>query len=954
MNPERWPEIKQMLQAAMQLEPAQRPAYLDHACSGDPTLRQQVESLLVANGDVRSSFLASSPLERVSLGRGTKLGPYEIITSIGAGGMGDVYRAHDPRLGRDVAIKVLPQVFSTNANRLRRFEQEARAAAALNHPNILAVHDIGTTEQAIPYVVSELLEGETLREVLERGPLPPRKATDCALQIAHGLAVAHDKGIVHRDLKPENLFATREGQIKILDFGLAKLVHAEDLSPDSPTLRSETGPGVVIGTVGYMSPEQVRGQKVDHRSDIFALGAILYEMLSGKRALQGDTPADTMSAILSRDPPDLLETNRNISPALNRVVRRCLEKNPDERFHAVRDVAFALEAISDTPAPTIAIPEIQEASSSVHELRIPSKRLHIYWSLTAVLALSVAAGLVYQALKRRAPAKSEWEQVTNFADSVTSPALSPDGRILAFLRGPSTWASSESIYLKLLPQGEPVQVTRDNQVKMSLAFSPDGSRIAYSVAPTWATWVAPVLGGQPQLMLANVSGLTWVDDRHILFSEIKGGVHMAIVTATESRTEERDVYVPAQETGMAHRSYISPDHKWVLVVEMNATRWMPCRLVPFNGSSPGKPVGPPGAGCTYAAWSPDGKWMFLNSGADVAPHIWRQRFPDGQPEQLTFGPTEQEGIALAPDGRSLLTSVGITAGTVWVHDGAGERQISWTGSATFPIGQISSRAVFSLDGSKLYFLGQQGPQEPELWVADLKSGSRERVLPGINLRSQSYDVSRDGKLIAFDLPDAQGEANIWIASLDHRSPPRRLDSSSPENHPLFGPSDELFFQGREGTDSYIYRRALDGSARQKVVPNPIVRAQTLSPDGEWVVTEAPIVGENVTRGVKAYHWRDGIEKRVCYNLCIVRWTLDGKSIFLTVGDGRNFKTFAIPLRQGESFPDLPPSGVKSEADLAHLRGVHVINDFARPGPDISHYAFDRITVHRNIYCVPIP
>ena len=257
----------------------------------------------------------------MALAAGVRLGPYEIIAPLGAGGMGEVYRARDPRLGRDVAIKVLPSAFAADGDRLRRFEQEAHAAAALNHPHILAIYDIGTHDGA-PYIVSELLEGTTLREALQGGALPARKAIDYAVQIAHGLAAAHDKGITHRDLKPENLFVTTEGRVKILDFGLAKLMSPASADvTESPTIGvPNTVSGMVLGTVGYMSPEQVRGAVADYRADVFAFGAVLYEMLSGRRAFSGNTPADAMSAILTEDPPDLPVAERHIPPALARIV----------------------------------------------------------------------------------------------------------------------------------------------------------------------------------------------------------------------------------------------------------------------------------------------------------------------------------------------------------------------------------------------------------------------------------------------------------------------------------------------------------------------------------------------------------------------------------------------------------------------------------------------------------
>ena len=953
MTPKRWQKMKGVLYEALEIPSRQRTEFLDRACSGEDSFRREVESML-ASGDDACSRLLQSSKPRIPLPPGTKLGHYEVQSLLGAGGMGEVYRGHDPRLGRDVAVKVLPQLFSEDPERLRRFEQEARAAAALSHPNILAVYDVGTTEEGISYVVSELLEGETLRQCLRRGPLPIRKGVDLALQMAKGLAAAHDKGIVHRDLKPENLFLTKDGHLKILDFGLAKLANSQTVTPDARTLTRNTTAGAMLGTVGYMPPEQVRGLAVDQRSDIFAAGAVVYEMLSGQRAFQGETTADTIDAILNHDPTPLTETNPTVPPAIERVVQRCLEKNADERFHSVRDVAFALEAISDVPGSRTSGRAVSSAGRSP-----ATGRRYAVWGVAALLALSVAVVYWKYLHPSGGTTAQEWEQLTNFPDSAVSPALSPDGRMLAFLRGPDTFVTSGNLYLKLLPEGEPVQLTHDATLKGTPVFSPDGSRITYTVAPPWDTWVVPVLGGKPQLMLPNASGLSWVDDRHILFSEIKSGVHMAVVTATESRTEKHDVYVPAPEQGMAHHSHLSPNHKWVLIArEMDAAGEKPCRLVPFDGSSQGRVVGPPGYICTYAGWSPDGKWMFFSvTNWTFGFHLWRQRFPDGEPEQITFGPTDQEGIAVAPDGRSLLTSVGLDNGTVWVHDKSGDRQIPFEGAAWLPMNQGSSRAIFSPDGTKLYFLGGRSKRDSVgLWVADLTSGQIERPLPGMSV-ANSFDVSADGKQIVFDSVDSQGTPHLWIAALDRRSPPRQLESGFPERNPVFGPAGDVFFWAQEGGISYVYHRALQGGPRKQVTPVLAPHFSTISPDGKWVVAEAPISGEDVKRGVVAYRVADGTPQRVCYSLCIVRWTGDGKFLYIAFpgGDAKsgNYKTVVIPLRRGESFPRLPASGIKSESDLTNLSGVRVINELARPGPDASVYAFDRWIPHRNIYRIPI-
>src|SRR6266436_6208476 len=274
---------------------------------------------------------------------GTRVGSYEILSLIGVGGMGEVYRARDLHLNRDVAVKVLLNL-STDPQRLQRFGQEARAAGALNHPNILAVFHMGTYEGA-PYLVSELLQGETLRQAVKRGPLPIRKVIDYGVQIARGLEAAHERGIVHRDLKPENLFLTRDGRIKILDFGLAKLTQPLQSSEyGTTTVTTGTDPGVVMGTVGYMSPEQVRGDSSDHRTDIFAFGAVLYEMLAGKRAFQKPTATETMTAILREDPPNILDLVPNLSPGLQRILQHCLEKGPEQRFNSAGDLAFALDS----------------------------------------------------------------------------------------------------------------------------------------------------------------------------------------------------------------------------------------------------------------------------------------------------------------------------------------------------------------------------------------------------------------------------------------------------------------------------------------------------------------------------------------------------------------------------------------------------------------------------------
>jgi serine/threonine protein kinase/Tol biopolymer transport system component len=350
---------------------------------------------------------------------GTKLGPYEIVSPLGAGGMGEVYRARDTRLGRDVAIKALPAAFSADADRLRRFEQETRSVAALNHPNILSIYDVGQHE-GIPFLVCELLEGETLRTVLNRGRMPQAKAIDAGVQTAKGLAATHERGIVHRDLKPENLFVTKEGRVKILDFGLAKLRHTATpiaVDPGATTLvDSQTAPEMVIGTPSYMAPEQVRGEAIDSRTDIFAFGAVLFEMLSGRQAFRRKTTVETMTATLNADPPGFTDRQHPISPALDQIVRRCLEKSPEQRFQSAKDLAFALEALSGTSRAATA--SLSQATSSRP------------WTTVVVSIITVIAALSAGYLVGRHDARGpgSFERVTFQRGYVRGARFAPDGQ----------------------------------------------------------------------------------------------------------------------------------------------------------------------------------------------------------------------------------------------------------------------------------------------------------------------------------------------------------------------------------------------------------------------------------------------------------------------------------------------------------------------------------------------
>jgi hypothetical protein len=501
----------------------------------------------------------------MALTPGTKLGPYEIQSLLGSGGMGEVYRARDSRLNRIVAIKVLPTSYSADADRLQRFVQEARAAAALNHPNILSIFDIGE-ERGAPYIVSELLEGQTLRERIRSGPLSSRKSIDYALQAARGLAAAHEKGIVHRDLKPENLFLTHDDRVKILDFGLAKLTRPEtETGADAATMQVNTEPGQIMGTAGYMSPEQVRGKPADHRSDIFSFGSILYEMLSGQHAFRGETPADTMSAILKEEPPELSESARNVPPALERMVRHCLEKNPAQRFQSAGDLAFNLEALTDSSVTgktgaQSAIDQVAIGESAPVQEKETARR-NTLRDLAGVLVLSalmIGVGWWLGRGSGRAPL-AEYQAITFRPGSIGNARFTPDGSIVYS----ASWdGGANQLYVgRTDDPGSRELGIKDAEL---LSISKSGELAVRLHSMDLGGWAEvgtlariSMSGGAPREVLDNVQDADWAAD----------GETMAVVRYVPENQHWRLEYpigkILVDGANWLSHPKISPNGKWV-------------------------------------------------------------------------------------------------------------------------------------------------------------------------------------------------------------------------------------------------------------------------------------------------------------------------------------------------------------------------------------------------------
>jgi Tol biopolymer transport system component len=808
------------------------------------------------------------------LATGTRLGPYEILAPIGAGGMGEVYRARDLKLDRDVALKVLPGGVASDPTALGRFEREAKAVAALSHPNILAIHDFGRHD-GTTYAVMELLEGDTLRVLLAHGAIPGRKVVEYGVQIAQGLAAAHDKGIVHRDLKPDNVFVTRDGRVKILDFGLARHQPATQADKtNSPTLTRHTDPGAVIGTIGYMAPEQVRGRPADQRSDIFALGTLLYEMFSGRRAFQGETSAETLAAILKEEPAPLAATEVGLRP-LDRIVRHCLEKAPEERFQSARDVAFDLAALS--------------GGWSVEAPRPAGLGGPALWQAALLMAGILLGGILVGWLRSPGARREAVFRTLTYSGHDSSPAASPDGRTIAFS---SDRDGRPRIWLKQLAGGGEAALTSgpDDFPR----FSPDGSQLLFtrSEGKTASLYRVPLLGGEPRKLVEDAVDGDWSSDgRRIAFVRwaIKGAQIVSIIGAAAADGGGAHEVGRIEGYVLLHPRW-SLDDRTIASAEGRGGRVRSAFSSIFLASADGGPIrtiaAPRNArtDISSVAWSgadevvyAQGDTVTLAAGGTA--HIIRQDVRTGEVRASLWCPSVSQVFGLlAPGGavfdarsaRENLREIPLRGGAArWLTRGNG----------------TDRQPVYTPDGEWVVFSSIRGGNM-DLWSVSTRSGAVRRLTDD---EASDWDpaLTSDGKTLLWS-SDRTGHFEIWRAEADG-SGARQVSSDgvNAENPVATSDGRWIIYLSSNPERRGLWKVRPDGTEASRLVPNAAAQAE-ISPDGRYVLYNTGS-GLRVCRlDGTAVPFEISVERRrpTAIVLGRARWMPDGRAIAF-VGQDEN-------------------------------------------------------------------
>ena len=870
----------------------------------------------------------------MTLATGTSLGPYRILAPVGAGGMGEVYRARDTRLGRDVAIKVIPAELARDPERIKRFEQEARAAGALNHPNVCAIYDLGTHDGS-PFVVMELLEGESLRARLDVGPIPARKAIDYAAQAAHGLAAAYEKGIVHRDLKPENLFLTRDGRVKVLDFGLAKLTRPDVLAPagEKPISIAATETGAILGTVGYMAPEQVRGQPADARSDLFALGAILYELVTGNRAFHGASYVETLHAILNEEPAPLSGSGRDILPGLEPIVRRCLEKEPAERFQSASDLAFALGAIGGTP----------DAPARTVRAHSPARE-RAAWALAVIATIvAVAALLAPRWLLRPVVPRIVRFSITapsggTLVNDNASAVLSPDGRLLALvvqdsLGTPRLWVRPLDSFVT-----EPIAGTEGAVLPF---WSPDSRAIAFFAEGKLKK--VPVVGGRPEVICPATSGRggTWSHRGMIVFAPMGLGGLMRVPAEGGEPAEVVRPDSSRHETGLRFPCFL-PDGRHFLYVSLPGNQARFSVYVGDVESGEHHRIMAAGGAPVYAA---PGYLVFLSGDRIVAQRFDRSSLrPTGVVVALGPAPLEAqyEGspVVSAAGGMIAHTASEIpVTRLIWL-----DRSGRTVGTVPLSPGNYSNLSL-SPDDCQAAVTRSESHGSTDLWLVDLQRSVTTRLtFDGKVAASGGVGAaaiwSRDGRRLAYDR-DNRGIYDVFVVSTAGGSPPEPLFESNRifKLPASWSPDGRTFVvsQNEENGQQDLWLVPTDGHGQ----PTPYLRTPfnentaAISPDGHWLAYDSDETGTEqiYVRPFPAAGEKDRIP---IGNGSGAQWSRDGKELLIWTS-GRfsaNFgPVYAVSVQTSPVFKAGPPRLLFTpRADLLGLAATSDLKRFLAAEP----------------------
>jgi Tol biopolymer transport system component len=869
----------------------------------------------------------------VPIAPGTRIGPYDIVGWIGAGGMGEVYRARDARLGRDVAIKLIAESVATDVSRVHRFEQEARAAGQLNHPNIVAVYDIGVHGGA-PYIVSELLEGQSLRSRLSEGALPSRKVLDYGRQVAQGLAAAHDRGIVHRDVKPDNLFITRDGRVKILDFGIAKLTAAED-TLGRTGLPTDTAAGTVIGSAAYMSPEQVRGDVVDARSDIFSLGAVLYEMISGRPAFRRDTSAETMTAILKEEPRELAAIAD--APALARIVSRCLEKAREGRFQSARDLAFGLDVLSGTQ-PTAAL------------AAAPRRRWPAVVGITIVALSLAAAAASWLARRPLAPvenllAGATFTPFTDFEGSELDAAISPDGKFVTFIAdhdGPF------HVYVKQVGAGSPIDLTpgapdqRNIGPVRSAGFNGDGSEIWVNGDGSKRRRLSlmPIIGGTPRVFLAeHAVNAAWSPDGKQLVYFTYDGDPLILTDAAGEHPRE---ILAAKRRDHNHFPAFSPDGRWIYYAHADqSVAEYDIRRIPAGGGT-SEPLSER-RDVRYLTPIDERTVLFVGADADGSgPWLWALDVDHHLIRRVSVGLERYLSVAASADHRRLVATVSKATAGIWsvpILDRVAEES-----DVTSVSPRATPRALAPrFGGDSMFYLSSSGGGDG-LWRLRHGQASEVRTGPeGHLVEAPAVTVKGDRIAVVFS---THRRERITIVSADGADRQPLTEAVDVRGTSAWSPDGRTLVTG--GSDSHgqgLFRIPVGGGEAVRLMSGPAVDP-VFSPDGTLIV----YLGEQSARAPLLAMRPDGAEVKLADPP--IRLVTGGRGLFRFLPDGTGVVYVLSEEDGAQNFWLLDVATNRPPRQLTRLSSAGTISTFDIT-PDGTHIVFDRVRENSDVVLIDL-